>query len=400
MDELRPRVREAFGEQQAELGNIAGARERLMRAALAERDAHRSGRMQFAAGIAAILIAALVIGTFLYLRAGTIWRHPVPAATPSPLSRPLNVSNDTPVILYRDPADASQMDGVTWDGKTSGRVDWPAASGAANPSANLFATGAEIRDRSGALVASGMFGGKYFIGKWADDGRHICQLVPFDSPSLNGVPATLQLVMPGSPARDVAQVGKIFQQGGTTVDACSVRKDRAVVSQRFGIAPVSPIVAQYWVVQLSTGKILWTHAFAPDANTTIAVSPEADYIAENTGFSAPVQSTIYGADGSVQGHLAARVYAFCWDGSLAVTDPGYGSGPVSEISWQTGRVVWSGPKGYLLNGAQAQPDGSTLAIWLVESTVQLGAISGVIHADIYIVASQGGVLAVIRREPM
>src|SRR5712692_7919394 len=105
MDELRPEVREAFAEQQSNLGNLADSRERLVRGALAAGAVHHGGRTQFAAGIAAVVIAALVIATFAYVRNGVgVTRHgpPVPASSPKPLSRP-NVSNDTPVILYSDP---------------------------------------------------------------------------------------------------------------------------------------------------------------------------------------------------------------------------------------------------------------------------------------------------------
>src|SRR6267143_3214945 len=110
MNQVRPEIREAFAEKQAELGNVAEARARLMRDALAAREAHKGSRMQFAAGIAAIVIAALVIATFAYVRAGVGVTHhgpPLPATsprsnvTPSPtaLSGQINVPFSTPVIL-------------------------------------------------------------------------------------------------------------------------------------------------------------------------------------------------------------------------------------------------------------------------------------------------------------
>src|SRR5712692_4966437 len=152
MDELGPEIHDAFANQQSNLGNLADSRERLVRGALAAGAGHREGRTQVAAGVAALVIAALVIATFAHVRNGVgASRHgpPVPASSPTPLSRPLNVSNDTPVILFADPLDEAQVDGITWDGTQTGKVDWPARQATANPSANLFATGAEIRDRSG-----------------------------------------------------------------------------------------------------------------------------------------------------------------------------------------------------------------------------------------------------------
>lgn len=85
MDELRPDVRRAFTNEQAELGNLADAPERLVRGALAAPDVRGASRTQWAAGIAAIVIAALVIGTFAYIRSGGGIR-PVtsPVVSPSP----------------------------------------------------------------------------------------------------------------------------------------------------------------------------------------------------------------------------------------------------------------------------------------------------------------------------
>src|SRR6266849_511954 len=90
MDELRPEIQEAFAKEQSKLGNVADSRERLVRGALAARNVHREGRTQLAAGVAAVVIAALVIATFAYVRNGIgPARHapPVPASSPTPLSR-------------------------------------------------------------------------------------------------------------------------------------------------------------------------------------------------------------------------------------------------------------------------------------------------------------------------
>jgi hypothetical protein len=392
MDKLRPEIQEAFAKEQAKLGNLADSRERLVRGALAARAVHREGRMQFAAGIAAVVIAALVIATFAYVRNGIgPARHgpPVPASSPTPLTRPLSVSNDTPVILFADPVDEAQVDGITWDGKHTGRVDWPAANAAANPSASLFATGGAVHDRSGALVASGFFGGKSFAGTWADDGQHICLMVPATLPiNATRPPAILQVVMPGQPPRTVAKVGQISEQVFTGVAACSVRKDRAVVVQSFGN---SPSIAEYWVVQLSTGKILWTHTFDLSSARLVVASPDGEYISETSVDQANPGSAIYSADGTLVAHLSARVEGFCWDGSLAVTNGGNVSQPVTVVAWRSGNVLWTGPAGYILSRVEPQPDGSSLAIW-ISTPSQLTYANGP-HADLYVIASDGHVIA-------
>jgi hypothetical protein len=391
MDDLRPEIHEAFSNEQSELGNLAGSRERLVRGALAARAVHHEGRTQLAAGVAALVIAALVIATFAYVRNGAgATRHgpPVPASTPKPVSRPLNVSKDTPVILYADPVNEAQVDGITWDGKQTGRVDWPAKGASANPSASLFATAAEIRDRSGTVVATGNFGGKFFDGTWADDGQQICSMVPTSLPVAAGVPAALQIVKPGQAPRTVAQVGRIYEQVITKVIACSVRKDRAVVFQSFGN---SPAAAEYWVVQLSTGKVLWTHTFNPSSATLIVASPDGEYISETSFAQAGAGSAIYSADAVLAARLGASVDGFCWDGSLAVTNGGDVSHPVSVVAWRSGNVLWTGPAGYILSRVEPQPDGSSLAIWISTPT-QLTYANGP-HADLFVVAADGHVIA-------
>src|ERR1700730_136390 len=194
MDELRREVTEAFDKGQAELGDLVGARQRLIRNALDARHAERPNRMQLAAGLAAGLIAALVIATFFYIRAGyrpNTEGPPRPAASPTPLSHALNVPDSTPVILYDDPGIPGQIDGMTWDGKQAGTAAWAPGLGVANPSANLFGSPTRITDRYRRVLATGNFGLKSFAGTWSDDGGHFCLMVPLDFVGANGVPATL-----------------------------------------------------------------------------------------------------------------------------------------------------------------------------------------------------------------
>jgi hypothetical protein len=302
------------------------------------------------------------------------------------------VSNDTPVILYADPVNEAQVDGITWDGKQRGKVDWPAMGATANPSASLFATATDVRDRSGMVVATGNFGGKqFFNGTWADDGQQICSMWPTGRIGANGTPAILELVTPGQTPRNVAQVGRIYEYVFTGVAACSVRKDRAVVVQSLA---KSPAIAEYWVVQLSTGKVMWTHTFNPSSATLVVASPDGEYISETSVAQAKPGSVIYSADGTLLIQLTASVDAFCWDGSLAVTNGGNVSQPVTVIAWRSGNVLWTGPAGYILSRVEPQPDGSSLAIW-VSTPSQLTYANGP-HADLYVIGSDGHVIANVR----
>lgn len=70
MDKLRDDLRVLYSRQQAELGDLHEPRQRVMRVAFAGHDEPVLDRLHFAAGIAAVLLAALVVGTFAYIRAG------------------------------------------------------------------------------------------------------------------------------------------------------------------------------------------------------------------------------------------------------------------------------------------------------------------------------------------
>ena len=400
MDDLRRDVNEAFDKAQADIGDLGGVRERMVRTALAARNKPKDHRMQLATGLAAILIAALVIATFTYLRAGLLTNEgparPVPS--PTPLTQPLNVPNSTPVIRFHDLANFSQIDAMTWDGKRSGTAAWGGGLRASNPAVNLFATETKITDREGRVVSTGDFG-LLETGAWADDGTSFCQMAPFDPSAVYGpaditVPSTLQLVKLGLPPRKVVQLGSVLDY--PRVIACGVRGDRAVVTKvdLYG-------VTGYWVVELSTGKIVWTRKFEGQTallSGNVAASPDGQYVAENTqdqGGSA----TIYGRDGSVLTRLPGIVEAFSWDGSLVVTDRGMGSGgPVRLVRWHDGTVVWTGPsgEGFYLQRVLPEPEGTSLAIGIADPAFPMQENDpitlGETPVDLYLVTADGHVI--------
>jgi hypothetical protein len=404
MSKLRDDVRGAFDKEQTALGDVGDARHRLVHNALAARDVPASRGLQWAAGIAAVLIAVIVIVTFAMARANSR-SQVVPAVTPSPkalvsptpLSNALTVPDATPIITFGDPAKPDQVDGITWDGKLAGVLP-NAPVGLGNPANNLFATASEIRDRNGKPVASGTFGAKYFGGIWADDETHFCQTVPFDNPGSGGLATTLRIVDARTGgARNVVKVGTLYNQTFVSLAACSIEFDRAVVYQSGGQGMG---IAQYWVVSLSTGKVLWTRNFQ---QTTVLVrlasSRDGQYIAESeatvSGSQTTWTTTIFGADGATVSHLDGSVLAFCWDDSLAVVDSG--SGPARIVTVQGGRTVWTGPAGFGVNGVVAQPDGSSLALWLYP-LVQPGNGSPA-PRELYVIAADGRVLAHIHNTP-
>ena len=402
MNDLRRDVNDVFANQQAQLGDVSQSSNRMLRAAIPTRRVHRQ-LWPSVAGVALVLLAATAVGTAVVVRGlhpkGVIAPRPTPTPiatptatpAPTPMSQPLNVPASTAVILFHDSVDMQQVDGVTWDGSARGRVGVVDAGMGfvQNPAGTLYGWTDSIHDRSGRIVATLPVITKGFPGTWADDGQHICSLVsenPFGQPG--GKPTTLQVSLLGKAPRSVVQVGRAYEQTSIGVAACSIEKDRAVIVQSGGQGMST---AQFWVVQLSTGRIVWTRAYPVDGINTIDIRPsrDAQYIAEAKYTCCPATpstTTIYGPTGAVLGHVAGRVDAFSWDGSLAVQMANYGE-PASVINWRSGAVVWKGPSdgGYL--GAMPEPGGQRIAVSV--SNPQHPQTSGFPPRNVYIVGPNG-----------
>jgi hypothetical protein len=395
VDDLRTELKDAFAGEQAGLGDVAGTPERLVRGALDNRDAQGSRRVQFGASVAAGLIAITVITTFAYVRSGIGTARPglpvaspSPSASPTPLATPLSVPDGTPVILYHDPANFDQVDGMTWDGSKSGRVGAGVANGGfSNPYGNLYATTSDIRDRAGRVVGTldSSKGSAVASLAWADDGRHYCILVRTGSPDVSSA-GELQLAAPGEKPFPVARVGTFApdtQNGGEpNVVACSIERDTAVVVQAGGQGVT---VAEFWVLQLSTGRVIWQGG----AGRSIAASRDGQYVAVNE--SSPT-SVIYGPNGAVVARLNSWVFAFSWDGSLAVTSSSSTGSPVVVSRWGDGTVVWSGPsdQGHSFWTSLAEPGGTRLAIGILDPAYP--QTTGFAPVDLYVVSADGSVI--------
>ena len=381
MDDMRRDVIEAFDKSQAELGDLNGVRERMLRGGYAGRTIRLDKALHLAAGIAAILIAALVIGTFAYIRA---------VARPNPAGG-FHVPATTPLILLHDPATVGQIDGIAWDGRSTRRVgDGGVDGGTSNPAGTLYATGTDIRDRTGKVVGPlANTPPKTARVAWADDEIHYCQVVPAMYGGRGPRNAILQLVAPGGNASNIASIGTYGPTQNTpvpTVAACSVENDRAVVSE----ATVSPgFSVRDWVVQLSTGRILWTHTIklpGSPAGVGIVATHDGQFVAQSIFSPTSANATIYGPDGLAIAHVAGWVDAFSWDGSLAVTSPSATS-PVSLVRWQDGTVVWTGQAGLPFRTARSEPGGTRIAIGLIANMSADPTVAPTIN--LYVVSADG-----------
>jgi hypothetical protein len=248
-----------------------------------------------------------------------------------------------------------------------------------NPAGTLYSTFRDIRDRSGQVVSPILASGKEF-GAWADDGRHYCQMVSASAlPPAGGEPATLRIVTVGGATRTVARVGTMLQQSGAGVAACSIERDRAVVIQGTGIGTGLHV----WVVQLSSGRILW------NSTGNFVASRDGQFLAEGQPDGGPW--TIYNADGAVAGHVSGPVEGFSWDSKLVVVGQ-YGNRP-SVIDWRSGKVVWTGPAGTMYTGSLPEPGGARIAIEV--QTPDHPQTTGYPTVDVYAVSPDGSAVKIL-----
>jgi len=418
MDELKREIREVFDRQQRPLGTLAGVRERVMRDALDPAGGRGRRSLRLAGGAVAVLLAALIVGTLVLAResgrgrttpagtpaatpaSSTPTPAPTPSATPTALhvTQPLRVADSVPVILFHDPDDPEAADGVTWDGRAVGRAGpLEVRTLSPNPTGSLYATGQSLRNRTGTVVGTVALKGSGL--RWADDGRHYCTLDHASQlPPAAGEPTTLRVGAPGEQTRTVGQVGTAFEQSGPSLLACGVLGNRAVISQG---GPPSSAFSHLWVVDLTTGRIVWSRTYT--AGNTIAgaaASRDGRYVAEMRGDLTRQTTTISDANGVAVAHLDGTVGAFSWDGSLAVVSAG-GATPtdhqVSVVRWSDGTVVWRAPAGMALAGALPEPGGQRLAVALQDPSVP--STTGFPIADVYAVAPDGGAVLLVRSVP-
>jgi hypothetical protein len=165
-----------------------------------------------------------------------------------------------------------------------------------------------------------------------------------------------------------------------------VQFDRAVVVQS-GRQDMG--TAQYWVVQLSSGKVLWTRQFQETTRLLqIAASRDGQLVAESAANSGGAwSSTIYGPDGKRVSQVDGYVEGFSWDGSLAVVASG-NNGPVTLVRWRDGTVLWSCPPGVTFSSFTPEPNGTRIAIAAGNPVYPLES-PGFDNVDLYIISADG-----------
>jgi photosystem II stability/assembly factor-like uncharacterized protein len=95
MDRLRRDIEAIFGRRQEALGDLGGARERVLRGAFAKRAEPIGSWAQFMAGVATVVLTTLIVATFAYGRVGTN-THPYPPASSTRTNPPASPTPTTP----------------------------------------------------------------------------------------------------------------------------------------------------------------------------------------------------------------------------------------------------------------------------------------------------------------
>jgi hypothetical protein len=398
MNDLRSEIRAAFEKEQAAHPPLGGLRGTLT--AAASNQARPARNLQWiAVGVAAVLGLMVVAGL---LSARHAPRASVPAASPraTPSGDYGPPPAGVPLVYVRDPNHPSWLIGFDWAGKPRGTVKlaepmdpYRVLVQAPDGSAFLYAAakgGSEqFLDRLGSPIAGQDSSLVYQSQWWADDSRHLCALA---------FPRqwTLGLRLPGgTPASThvVALDPNIVRSGiiAITFAACSVRKDRAIIS--YGYAGRD---SQFWLIRISDGKIL-SHRSTPAGQlANITASLDGALVAENSGKSsgqiaAAAPSTIIrrASDMAVVATLnpTIGVLGFNSDDSLAlVTTTPWASGIATRlavINVQTGAVLWRSDGAEEFAGFLAQPGGTDLAIMLKDPT------DSSLHASVNVVIVHG-----------
>src|SRR6202030_413593 len=101
------------------------------------------------------------------------------------------------------------------------------------------------------------------------------------------------------------------EEDSLTVGACSVLADRAVLVQHTPtLGSGGNTIDQYWVVQLSSGHVLWTRDLRGAGVARVIASRDGRYVAEVPTRGA---TTIFGPSGLVVGQVSGLVEAFSWE---------------------------------------------------------------------------------------
>jgi hypothetical protein len=140
-------------------------------------------------------------------------------------------------------------------------------------------------------------------------------------------------------------------------------------------------VVQIWVIQLSTGRKLWTGG----GGGYVVASHDGKFVALENGSG---ETTIYGPNGVALAHLPGTVFGFSWDGTLVVVAQNGGAQAPSIVNWSDGQTVWTCPdSSFTYRESFAEPGGSHLAIGVSDPAYpQTGGFPPV---DLFVVGADG-----------
>lgn len=193
-----------------------------------------------------------------------------------------------PLVYLKDPTHPGWYAGFDWSGnpRSTIRLRTPpdnlmnlvqAPDGSAFVTIGPKTGAGEFYDRVGNPVGSAP-GFREPI--WADDNRHMCGITE----DTNGSWWDLATILPGARAQMVAQIIPFDANpvappgGGVSVIACSFVSGNAVLARDAHSGPT-----EFWVVQMSTGKLL-VHRLLPPKGPigTLVASPDGKLLVENS----------------------------------------------------------------------------------------------------------------------
>ena len=372
MDDPRSEIRDAFEREQAAHPPAVGLRPATVRAA-STRPRPEQPNLQWLAMVATIVIGVLIVVALMSSRLtnrGAISRTPASsAATTSPAGDYGPPPAGVNLIYVHDPGHRTWLIGYDWSGKPRATVKLDPTQTAVTmaPDGQTFALGLYAKGGNWQFLDSfgKPIGGPTALPgvinpRWADDNRHVCGIT-LDQQTFAW---TLWTQLPGEAAKRVTEIARDSGIGQSFVGlvACSFKNDTAVAVRTLNVP------TEYWVIQLSTGKLLKHRDNLPPM-ASIVVSDDSSLVAENSTRStgmvdAPASSTrsattirfltkdtvVTTIDGSM------GVLAFSGDKSLALVTlaPWVGGQPahLGVVDLSTGAVIW-------------QDDGTTVFDWFV-----------------------------------
>ncbi len=378
MDDLRAEIRAAFEKEQGAHPPASDLRPNLVRTAAAE--PRPAPNFQWMAIAAAFLIAALVVVGLMSSRLNNRATVNPPGATPA--STPTGDYGAPPagvnLIYVHDPNHPSWLTGFDWSGKPRGtlKLDPTQTAVTMAPDGQTFALGLyakggnwQFLDRVGTPIGGPTTLPGVINPMWADDEKHVCGIT-FDQ----AYQWILWTQVPGETAKQVTVIARDSNIGQSFVGllSCSFRSDIAIAVRTLG--PPS----EFWVIQLSTGKVL-AHRLVSTPMASMVASGDSTLVAENslasTAFvgaeasSARSRTTIRRlSDGSVVATIdgSMGVLAFSADNSRALVTlaPWVGGQPahLGVVDVHTGRLVWQDEGTALFGGWVAEPGGNGFAL--------------------------------------